>query len=207
MGHKKWVLVNGLCHGARVELSWEQLRHVTNAIMHGMRNIFPPDAEDSNDQILEKKLKKGKGTYETRKTLLGFNFDSEAKTMWLESAKCQTLPTILRGWICKGKQGSLGIPFGKFESTVAKIRYTFTSIPVGRGLLSPCNQLLLLKQRPAYNYLHRNPSIRMALEGCRTLLQESTNGLTGLDQIVDASSHGVGRVVFRELSACNPVVF
>ena len=54
--------MNGLCHGAIVELSWEQLRHVTNAIMHGMRNIFPPDAEDSNDQILEKKLKKGKGT-------------------------------------------------------------------------------------------------------------------------------------------------
>ena len=37
--------------------------------------------------ISEKKLKKGEGRYETRKTLLGFNFDGKGKTLWLESAK------------------------------------------------------------------------------------------------------------------------
>ncbi len=42
-----------------IPVSWEQLCHVTNAIMHGIHDVFPPDAEDSNDPISEKKLKKG----------------------------------------------------------------------------------------------------------------------------------------------------
>jgi hypothetical protein len=56
-----------------------------------------------------------------RKMLLGFDFDGKAKIMWLEDAKQEKLLTILKGWIRTGKGASLGIPFGKFESTVAKI--------------------------------------------------------------------------------------
>ena len=56
-----------------IPVSWEQFRHVADAIMHGLHNVFPPDAEDSNDPILARKLKEDKGMYETRKTLLGFN--------------------------------------------------------------------------------------------------------------------------------------
>jgi hypothetical protein len=123
-----------------IPVSREQLCHVTNVIMHGIHNVFPPDAVDSGDPILERKLKKGEGMYKTRKTLLGFDFDGEAKTMWLESVKPEKLLTILQGWICTGKLGSAGIPFGKFESIIAKIRHAFTSILAGRGLLLPCNQ-------------------------------------------------------------------
>jgi hypothetical protein len=114
-----------------IPMSWEQLCHIANAIMHGIHDIFPPDAEDSNNQISEKKLNKGEGRYETQKTILGFDFDSEGKTMWLEAAKREKLPTILRGWIQMGTQGSTGIPFGEFESTVAKIRHAFTCISAG----------------------------------------------------------------------------
>jgi hypothetical protein len=103
-----------------VPVSREQLRHVANVIMHGIHDVFPPDEDDSNDPISEKKLKKGEGRYETRKTLLGLIFDGEGKTLWLEFAKQEKLLTILRGWIRTGTRGSLGIPFGEFESTVAK---------------------------------------------------------------------------------------
>jgi hypothetical protein len=89
--------------------------------MHGIHDVFPPDAINSNNPISEKKLGKGEGTYETRKTLLGFNFDGNEKTMWLKSAKREKLLTVLKGWICTGKRGSAGIAFGKFESTIAKI--------------------------------------------------------------------------------------
>jgi hypothetical protein len=64
-----------------ISVSWEQLRHVANAIMHGIHDVFTPDAEDSNNPISEKKLNKGEGRYETQKTLLGFDFDGEGKTM------------------------------------------------------------------------------------------------------------------------------
>jgi hypothetical protein len=39
------------------------------------------------------------GTYTTRKTLLGFNFNGNEKTMWLEAEKWEKLLTILKGWI------------------------------------------------------------------------------------------------------------
>ncbi len=64
-----------------IPVSQEQLRHIANAIMHGIHDVFPPDEDDSNDPISEKKLNKGEGRYETRKTLLGFDFDGEGKTL------------------------------------------------------------------------------------------------------------------------------
>ena len=198
-----------------IPVSREQLRHVANAIMHGIHDVFPPDEDDSNYPISEKKLQKGEGRYDTRKTLLGFDFDGKGKTMWLELAKREKLLTILRGWIRTGTRGSLGIPFGKFESTIAKIWNAFTSIPAGRGLLLPCNRLL--RQRPAYVYLHRNPTVVTALEGCWTHLRKSANEPTHCRElvagwpdyigIVDASGHGVRGVVFGKLSTCTPVVF
>ncbi len=115
-------------------------------------------------QSQKKKLKKGEGRNETRKTLLGFDFDGKAKTMWFESTKREKLLTVLKGWIRTGKQGSLGIPFGKFKSTIAKIWHAFTCILVGRGLFSPFNRLL--KLHLTYIYLHQNPAILEALEGC-----------------------------------------
>ncbi len=85
-----------------IPVSWEQLRHVANAIMHSIHDVFPPYVVDSNDPILEKKLKRGEGTYDTRKMLLGFDFDGKGKTMWLEAAKREKLLTILKGWIRTG---------------------------------------------------------------------------------------------------------
>jgi hypothetical protein len=198
-----------------IPVSMEQLRHVAKAIMHGIHDVFPPDNNDDEDPISEKKMKKGEGLYDTKKTLLGFDFDGDAKTMWLESAKREKLLTILKGWIRTGKQGSAGIPLGDYESTISKILHAFQSIPVGCGLLSPCNRVL--KKHPPYIYLQRNVAVLTALEGCRTLLRESTKEPTRCQElvsgwpdyigIVDASGHGVGGVVFGELSNCTPVVF
>ncbi len=94
-----------------IPVSREQLRHIANAIMHGIHDVFPPGDNDNEDLISEKKMKKGKGLYDIGKTLLGFDFDGDAKTMWLESTKQGKLSTILKGWIRTGKQGSTGISF------------------------------------------------------------------------------------------------
>ncbi len=114
-----------------IPVSREQLRHVANAIMHVIHDVFLPDKDDSNDPISEKKLLKGEGRFETRKMLLGFDFDGEGKTMWLETAKREKLLTILKGWIRTGTRGLAGIPFGEFKSTIAKIRHAFMCIPAG----------------------------------------------------------------------------
>ena len=193
-----------------------QLHHTADAVMTGIHDVFPADdANDEDDPISEKKLKKLEGQYSTVKTLLGFDFDGINKTMWLESAKREKLLTILRGWIRTGQRGSAGIPFNEFESTIAKIRHAFTCIPMGASLLSPCNRILKLK--PPHVFLNRNKRVLTALEGCRTLLRESTKEPTRCKQLiagwpdyigfVDASGQGTGGVVIGELSPCVPTIF
>jgi hypothetical protein len=112
-----------------IPVSREQIRHVATAVMTGIHDVFPPDDTDNDDPISEKKLKQGEGIYSTRKTLLGFDFNGEEKTMWLKEAKREKLLTILKGWIRTGKRGTMGIPFTEFKSTIAKIRHA------GVGLL------------------------------------------------------------------------
>jgi hypothetical protein len=132
-----------------------------------------------------------------------------------QRGKHKKLLTILKGWIRAGKRGTTGIPFTKFESTIVIIRHAFICIPAGVGLLSPCNQLL--QKRPSYIYLHKNNNILTALEGCQTLLQESTLepikcrelicGWPDYEGIVNASGHGIGGVIFGETLMCTPTVF
>jgi hypothetical protein len=199
-----------------IPISKSQLRHTASAVMTGIHDVFPAnDEDDGDDPISEKKLKKLEGQYSTIKTLLGFDFDGVNKTMWLESAKQEKLLTILRGWIRTGHRGTAGIPFKQFESTIAKIRHAFTCIPMGVSLLSPCNQILQVK--PKYVYLSQNIRALNAIEGCRTLLRESTTEPTRCRQLisgwpdyigfVNASGHGTGGVIIGELSACIPTVF
>ncbi len=198
-----------------IPTSQEQLDHVANAIMKGIHEVFPEDKIDSNDPISEKKLLKNEGQYSTRKTLLGFDFDGENKTMWLEEAKREKLLTILKTWIRTGTRGRGGVKYKEFESVVAKIRHAFTCNPMGVALLSTCNRVL--KAKPTFIYLHKNQRLLQALKGCRTLLRESmtcptrcrelTSGWPDFVGIVDASSHGAGGVVFGELSTCIPTVF
>ncbi len=191
-----------------------QLRHVANAIMHSIHNIFPPDAVDSNDPILERKLKKGKGMYKTRKTLLGFDFEGKAKTMWLELEKHEKLLTVLKGWIHTGKQGSVGIPFGKFESTIAKIWHAFMSILAGRGLLA---FQLITEAVPGlclFTAEHTCPHGAGRLLDPPPRIDPRTNPMPGVgvrlarlhwnSQCIRSWGRGV---IIGKLSACTPVVF
>ena len=198
-----------------IPASREHLRHISNGTMMAIHDVFPPDEIDANDPISEKKLKQGDGEYATTKTILGFELDGVSKTIWLEEAKRAYLLTVLKGWIRTGQSGTAGIPYKDFESVVAKIRHAFTAIPAGRGLLTPCNRIL--QKKPPMVYLHRNPVLLAAISGCRTLLRESSDSPTRCRELVggwpdyvgvcDASSHGVGGVVFGENAACTPTVF
>jgi hypothetical protein len=80
-----------------IPTSCVQLWHVSTTTMTGMHNVFPADSVDSNDPISEKKLKQLDGEYSTTKTILGINFDSINKTIWLEEAKRTHLLTVLHG--------------------------------------------------------------------------------------------------------------
>jgi len=160
----------------------EQLRHVATAVMHGIHDVFPPDDDDERDPISVKKLKQGDGVFATRKCILGFDFDGEEKTIWLEEEKRATLLAILKGWIRSATRSKGGIALGEFESVTAKLQHAFTALPAGKGLLSPCNWVL--RKRPPVVYLHRNRPLFEAIQGARTLLRESTTRPTHCRELV-----------------------
>ncbi len=135
-----------------------QLDHIANAIMRGIHDVFPADIDDSNDPISEKKLKKGEAQYSTFKTLLGFDFDGNRKTMWLEEEKRAKLLTTLKGWIRLGEH-ERGVPFNEFESVTAILRHAFLAVQGGKGLLSPCNRLL--RKRPEVVAVTISPLCRL----------------------------------------------
>jgi hypothetical protein len=104
----------------------------------------------------------------TTKRLLGFNFNGEDKTMWLEIAKPNQLLTILHSWIRMSERSAQGIQFKEFESVPAKIRHAFTALPAGVGLLSPCNAEL--EKKLDIIYLQQNKALNQAFLLCRMLL-------------------------------------
>ncbi len=112
-----------------------QLRHVANAVMKGIHDVFPEDSEDETDPISLKKIRQGEGRYSTRKCILGFDLDGVDKTLWLEEEKRAMLLTILHGWLRGARRAHAGIPFKEFESVTAKIQHAFTALPAGKGLL------------------------------------------------------------------------
>ena len=146
---------------------------------------------------------------------MGFTFDGIDKTLWLEEPKREALLATLQKWIRAASSRTAGIPFEEFRSVIAKLRHAFTSIPAGKGLLSPCNRVI--RKEPKFIYLHRNQPLLQVLKDMRTLLRESTMSPTKCLELVsgwpdfvgvkDASGHGVGGVIIGENEACPPTVF
>jgi hypothetical protein len=120
--------------------------------------------------------------------------------MQLEQMKREFLLAILHKWIRASARARAGIPFQEFESVIQKLRHSFTALPCGRGLLTPCNRLLSL--RPGLVYLHHNNALRQTVQDCRTLLREATIHPTPCRELImgepdfigikDASIHGIG---------------
>ena len=195
--------------------SQADLRHVANAVMNGIHDVFPADESDDDDAISLKKLLKLEGMWAKVKDILGFTFDGINKTIWLEAPKRDALLTKLTAWLRHAERSGAGIPFEEFQSVISKLRHAFISIPSGLGLLSPCNEIL--RKQPAVVYIHSNRGLTEAIAGCKTILRESTLAPTKCSQlvpgwpdyvgIVDASGHGVGGVIVGENKACIPTVF
>ncbi len=149
------------------------------------------------------------------KDILGLIFNGDDKTVWLENDKRQAILTILNSWIRSAKRRDCGIPFTQFRSVIGKLRHAFITIPAGRGLLSPFNEILRTSTKRIY--LHNNPLLLVALVECRTFLRDSICEPTkcaslitkwpDINGVKDASSHGVGGIIIGENLAVPPTVF
>jgi hypothetical protein len=190
------------------------LNHVSLSVMHGIHEVFPPDAVSADDAISEKKLIKGDGSWAHEKEILGMTFNGKNKTIWLSTDKRDAILSTLSSWI-RHSAKHRGIPFKDFQSTLSKLQHAFITVPAGKGLLSPFYTVLAVK--PDAVYLHRNTPLRTAVRDCRTFLRETISDpmpcsalVTGWPDfigITDASGHGLGGVILGENSSVQPTVF
>lgn len=196
----------------------DDLRHVTNATLHGIHDVFPADKDDSEDPISEKKAKKGDGTWALEKEALGFDFDGDSykHTMILAEAKLGVILATLQKWIRSAKHSTkAGIPFGEFHPMICKLRHAFIALPAGKGLMTECNSIIGMQ--PKVVYLQRNPKLRQVLDDCRRLVRASAQNPTPCRELIvgppgyvgikDASIDGAGGIVVGDHKACVPTVF
>ncbi len=198
-----------------IPTSQEQLDHVARGVLQGIHDVFPANDDDSMDAIALKKLLKEDGKWMLEKDLLGFMFDGDEKTLWLEEPKRLALLQILKNWLRTSNRSDRGIPFDEFYSVICRIRHAFTSVPAGMGLLSHCNDVIRLN--PRFVFLQRNKNLYNSISAIRTFLRETAAMPTKCRQLVlghphfigikDASSFGVGGVVVGEKDEVVPTVF
>ena len=102
--------------------------------------------------------------------MLIFEFDGNPgeHTIWLTEDRRTYILTKLKKWIREGEHRKEGIPFEEFLTYLEKMRYDFITIPSGRGLLSPCNQMLV--KEPNNIFLQRNKPLLWAICDYRHLL-------------------------------------
>ena len=79
--------------------SQDQLRHVSNAFMKGIHDVFPSDTDNEEDSISLKNIKKQEAQRKLEKEVLGFHFDGIKKTIWLAAEKRDVLFLTLSKWI------------------------------------------------------------------------------------------------------------
>ena len=195
--------------------SKDDLRHVANAVLTAIHDVFPPDEVPEKDPISYKKLLKLEGMWALTKDILGFTFDGVNKTIWLEAPKRDQLLSTLKHWLSQSRKRRSGVPFDEFRSVLSKLRHAFIAIPGGKGLLSPCNTIL--RKQPDMVFLHHNRVLRQAISDCRSILRESTLAPTKCKELVvdwpdyvgvkDASGYGVGGIIVGEAKSCIPTVF
>ena len=120
-----------------------QIHHVVNVIMTGTHDMFPPDKYDKEDAIsLKNVLKKN---LHGQLLIMCWNLNLTKypveHTIWIIEDLSTDILNKFEKWIREVEHGKEGIPFEDFQTYLAKLRYAFITIPAGKGLLSPCNQM------------------------------------------------------------------
>ena len=66
-----------------------------NAVVHSIHDVLPADADDKEDSISLKNIKKDKAQWNLEKEVLCFQFDGIKKTIWL-AAENITLISLMK---------------------------------------------------------------------------------------------------------------
>ena len=107
---------------------------MANAVVNGIHDVFPADADEEEDSISLKNLIKQEAQCNLENEVLGFKFDGIKKKIWLAAEKINALLLTLSKWIQGANKGQLqngivAIGFKEFQSVTSKLCHAFISIP------------------------------------------------------------------------------
>ena len=102
--------------------------------------------------------------------MLGFEFDGNLgkHTIWLTEDRRTDILTKFKKWIREVEHRKMLFPLKNFEYILKKLRCAFITIPYGKLLLSPCNQML--GKDPENIFLQHNKPLLSAIRDCCHLL-------------------------------------
>ena len=103
--------------------SQAQLHQVANAVITGIRDVFPPDKDDEEYGISLKKILKQEGTWAIIKNVLGFEFDGNPgeHAIWLTEDSRTDILAKLKKWIREGEHRKNVTPFEEFLTYLVKL--------------------------------------------------------------------------------------
>lgn len=180
-------------------------RKVKRALLQALDKVFRPldehDRPERQEPASLKKLKKGDGTWTTRKVLLGWDLDTVAKTLALPPHRKARLHEILASI----KPAQKTVPTKQWHKVLGELRSMAIAIPGSRGLFSLLQEAFRHeeKQRPR---LRLTKQVHAVLDDFRWLARDIANRPTRLAELVptapavlgacDAAGSGMGGVFF-----------
>ena len=189
------------------------LTKVTRSLLHAIENVFPgPSISGSTmgPAISTKKLI-DKGTWETRKEILGWLIDGIARTIELPPKKSEAVLLELKAI----RRSKAPISVSALRKIHGKLQFTSIALPCGKALLGPIDKILSMadkanatKINEALKNILRDWSALIRLMSSRpTHAKELIEHKPSYQGLVDASKWGVGGVWFGGTSTLEPFVW
>ena len=163
--------------------SKQHLIKLSRAMLHAIHSIFPPPevtGHNGHDSIAYKKLVAGDGIWDTRKEILGWEFDGEEYTIQLPIKKCVDICALIKKCLKLPK-----VPLKLFRKLAGKLQHASLAIPSGKSLFTPFD--MAMKAEP--EHVDIDDTLRQCMLDWRFLVQCLSNKPTHLRQLVTKPPH------------------
>ena len=179
-----------------------QLTTMRRHLLHAVDEVLSRPAHDEphrNEAVSIKKMKKGDGSWSTRKLVLGWILDTARMTIELPPHRKEALADIFKSLV-----GLKRISRKRWESILGRLRFVSVAIPGSAGLF--CALQLALQRTTADGRIRITRELRQHIDAFSRLAAQLAARPTHLSEIVpedpifmgatDAAKAGMGGVFF-----------
>jgi len=161
------------------------LRIIMETIDDVLQPLNPARSQTDQEPISEKKLRKGDGTWATRKTVLGWLIDSLEQTVQLPAHRFERLQALLNEL-----RGRKRVSTSTWHKTLGELRSMSMAVPGARGLFSALQTGF--RQRQAASRIRIDRNMRDQLDDFEALAQDLHLRPTHLAEIIPDKVSGIG---------------